>query len=83
MGKTQEELVDSFAQSMKNELKINEYKGDWRSWDDVHKILQELDYHEDKLSLAIQKRDTERIKEHLADCANFLLMIGNSFSLYD
>jgi hypothetical protein len=83
MGKTQAELVDSFAKSMKIELKANEYKGDWRSWNDVHKMLQELDYHEDKLSLAIQKRDKQVIKEHLADCANFLLMIGNSFSLYD
>jgi hypothetical protein len=43
MGKTQAELVDSFAKSMKIELKANEYKGDWRSWNDVHKMLQVLD----------------------------------------
>lgn len=67
---------------MKDELKNNEHKGDWRSWNDVPKMLQELDYHEYKLSLAIQTGNRELIKEHLADCANFLLMIGNAFDLY-
>jgi len=80
--KTQTNLVDAFAQSMKDELKANEHKGDWRTWNDIPKMLQELDYHEDKLSLAIQTGDRERIKEHLADCANFLLMIGNALDLY-
>jgi len=81
--KNQNELVDEFAKSMKNELDANKNKGDWRTWNNVHSQLQELDYHEDKLSRAIQQGDRERIKEHLADCANFLLMIGNSFRLYD
>lgn len=80
--RSQWDLVDVFAQEMKNELQSNMHKGDWREWNDTTKMFQELEYHEDKLSKAIQSGNREAIKEHLADCANFLLMIGNAYGLY-
>lgn len=89
--KTQEELVNAFAESMSHELDINSHKGDWRTWDDVPAQISELDYHIDKLKSTIKRyegsnrvfKDLEsHIKEHLADCGNILLMIGNSYNLY-
>lgn len=80
--KEQNELVDAFAETMKTELKANEHKGDWRDWDDVDKMFDELEYHKDKLNFACVESNKESIKEHLADCANFLLMIGNAYKLY-
>jgi len=80
--KSQEELVDAFAQSMKDELKANEQKGDWRDWKNVNDIDKELDYHLYKLKVSMYSENKEEIKEHLADCGNFLLMIGNAFDLY-
>jgi hypothetical protein len=80
--KTQEELVDAFAQSMKDELEANKDKGDWREWGETDKMQDELDYHLTKLDTAMSTGNLPLIKEHLADCGNFLLMIGNSFDLY-
>lgn len=88
--KTQNELVDDFAQSMKDELKANERKGDWRYFKDKKDIHKELQYHYDKLRAAeswtqyhfSEDRAKLAIKEHIADCANFLLMLGNAYELY-
>lgn len=80
--KTPEELVDAFAQSMKDELKANEHKGDWRTWNGEWEKLDELYYHIDKLKSALLNNDKPRIKEYAADSANFLLMIGNEHDLY-
>lgn len=82
MGKTQNSLVEAFARTMKEELINNHHKGDWREWKEVNSMRYELDYHLTKLDSAIQQDNKELIKEHLADCANFLLMIGNSYNLY-
>ena len=83
MKKTQEELVDVFAQTMKDELKANEHKGDWRSWNNSVEIIVELDYHRAKLEKAMRNNNFSEIKEYLADSANFLLMLGNAYNLYD
>lgn len=89
--KTQTILVNEFAKSMKNELKANAYKGDWRKWNYVPEQIDELDYHIDKLKSAIKYyEDSNRnnmhvevlVKELIGDCANILLMIGNSYELY-
>jgi len=80
--KTQSQLVDEFAQTMKDELINNHHKGDWRDWREVNSMRYELDYHIAKLDKAIFEENKETIKEHLADCANFLLMIGNAYKLY-
>lgn len=82
MKKTQEELVNSFADSMLYELIANEHKGDWRDWKDPLEIQDELHYHLGKLNTAIYDKNTNLIKEHLADCGNLLLMLGNAYDLY-
>lgn len=81
--KTPEELVQAFAESMKVELEANKHKGEWRTWDDVHEMFEELGYHLGKLAGAIELEDKALIKEHSADCGNFLLMIGNKYKVYD
>lgn len=80
--KTPEELVDAFAQTMKDELSNNQHKGDWRDWKQVNEISLELVYHKNKLFKAIEEENKDHIKEHLADCGNFLLMLGNAYNLY-
>lgn len=89
--KTQFELVDDFAKSMKDELIANEHKGDWRQWKDVVEIGDELQYHLEKLDDSVIKYEQSNrtdlgfkhcIKEHAADCANLLLMLGNAYELY-
>lgn len=75
-----------FAQYMANELKANEHKGDWRRFTDVSEIVAELDYHVLKLKRELEfesENSPEKIKEYLADCANFMLMIGNAYALYE
>lgn len=72
--------VIKFAEIMQRELKNNENKGNWEDFQDQNNILIELDYHLDKL-----KNSTyiEQIEEHIADCANILMFLGNSYGLYD
>ncbi len=77
------EIVDAFAEQMKVELKANEHKGDWCDFQEVEEIKNELEYHLRKLNTAIHMNSANSIKEHLADCGNFLMMIGNSFDLYN
>ena len=67
---------------MKNELEANNNKGDWTEFKNLDSIRYELDYHLTKLDVAIGLGDKVLIKEHLADCRNFLLMIGKSYNLY-
>lgn len=89
--KTQDRLVDEFAQTMKDELANNQHKGDWREWKDIEKMHQELQYHLEKLKISedwtkynfSEDVAKEKIKEHLADCGNFLLMIGNAYGIYN
>lgn len=83
--KTQEEIVNAFNDSMLYELVVNEHKGDWRQWSDVTEMVNEFDYHVEKLKneLSFEGNNNEvKIKEYLADCANFLMMIGNAYRLY-
>ncbi len=79
---TYETLVESFSKTLLYELKNNEHKGDIREFSDVRDIYLELAYHEGKLIKAIQLNDTEAIKEHLADCAIYLMAIGEHYNLY-
>ena len=74
--------ISEFAKSMEAELLANSNKGDWRKFKDPQGIYGELAYHEKKLHDAVANNDLPLIKEHIADCANFLLMLGNSFNLY-
>ncbi len=89
--KTQNELVDDFAASMKEELTANEHKGNWVDWKDVPEIRKELKYHLEKLDNAIEMFEESGrsnmhllllIKELIADNGNILLMLGNAYELY-
>lgn len=77
--------VKKFSEDMQSELKANEPKKgtEWKTWDDVPAMLDELEYHEDKLLNAMFEKDNERIREYLADCGNILMFIGNAYKLYD
>lgn len=75
-------IVDAFADLMKIELEANSHKGDWTEWKDSFEMLEELSYHQEKLRNAIIRNDISLIKEHIADCMNFLMMIGNAHELF-
>lgn len=72
-----------FARRMTVELKANEHKGDWSDWRDVKEMLYELEWHKAKLMEALHYNKKEQVKEHLADCANILMFIGNAGHLYE
>ena len=68
--------VKSFSKSMLNELKANDYKGDWvdsDKWD----LLQELYNHTNKLKDALNIDYKEKILEYNADCGNLSMMIAD------
>ena len=69
---------------MQQELDNNSHKGNWETFTDENQILEEFDYHYDKLqNIRLTNRDPQLLKEHIADCANILMFLGNSFKLYD
>lgn len=75
--------IEKFAEQMQIELDENSYKGNWENFKDPNEIDIELDYHLTKLRNSVKQKDKERIKEYIADCANLLLMLGNSYELYE
>ena len=75
--------IEKFAEQMQIELEENSHKGNWENFKDTNEIDIELEYHLTKLRLSVKQKDKERIKEYIADCANLLLMLGNSYELYE
>lgn len=68
-----------FVQLMEKELKANSHKGDWKTFIDQDKIIQELYYHLDKLEkVRLTNKDFQLMKEYIADCANILMFLNNS-----
>lgn len=74
-----------FAKMMNAELVANIDKGDWKEFTDEDKILLGLEEHRVKLiqELALEKVEMDnkrynRIKELIADCGNYLLMLANA-----
>lgn len=76
-------IVAQFAVQMNQELIANLDKGPWENWDNVPKIQDELSYHLEKLARSMQNLDKNGIREHLADCGNFLMMLGNAYNTYE
>lgn len=68
---------------MQVELKNNSHKGDWEKFVDPREILKELRHHENKLTDAMFNDNRDLVKEYIADCANILMMLGNSYKLYE
>ena len=75
--------IEKFSKQMQIELEENSHKGNWEDFKNPNEINLELEYHLTKLRLSIEQQDKERIKEYIADCANLLLMLGNSYELYE
>ncbi len=73
----------AFAVTMQNELNANKKKGDWKDWKDVKNMINELDYHKNKMIFALTSMDIKGMKEYLADTANILMFIGNLYHLYN
>jgi hypothetical protein len=71
-----------FADNMFEEIKSNLHKGDWADWKNVSEMLEEHQYHFEKLKNSIESNTLHLIKEHLADCGNILMFIGNQYNLY-
>lgn len=81
--KSQDEILQEFKEDMQTELYANDHKGDWRKFINGWDIILELDHHEKKLYQAIHDKDKKLIREHIADCANLLMMLGNAHGLYE
>ena len=69
---------------MQNELNNNKQnKGEgWREWKDINAMWAEIIYHQGKLIKAMIDGDKKLIIEHIADCANFYMFIGNALEVY-
>lgn len=74
--------VQKFAESMQAELEANSHKGSWEEFTKKGDIISEYVYHFNKLEYSMALGKKEEIKEHIADCANILMMLGNSYELY-
>lgn len=72
-----------FSSIMTAELIANEHKGDWSEWRDVKEMLYELEWHKAKLWHAVMRNDVSDVMEHIADCANILMFLGNAFGIYE
>lgn len=75
--------VQKFAEVMQTELEANNHKGNWEEFIDKKEVMSEYFYHFEKLERALFIGNKENIKEHIADCANLLLMLGNSYKIYE
>jgi hypothetical protein len=76
-------LVDTYTKLMKHELDENFFKGDREEWQGGMSLaegLNEIRYHLEKLEVAVDMKDKERIVEHAADVGNccmiFLDLMG-------
>ncbi|MCK5564522.1 MAG: hypothetical protein KAJ07_04695 [Planctomycetes bacterium] len=67
-----------FMRLMFREIKANEHKGDWRTFNDRERQISELDWHRDKLVNAMYTTNTQSTLEHSADVANAALFIAYS-----
>lgn len=74
--------IQKFVEIMQIELEDNIHKGNWEEFIDKKEILSEYFYHFNKLEISIYEENKKLIKEHIADCANLLLMLGNSYEIY-
>ena len=74
--------IQKFAEIMQTELELNSHKGNWEEFINKKEIVSEFFYHFNKLEDSMILEDKERVKEYIADCANLLLMLGNSYEIY-
>ena len=76
--------VERFKDWMLRELEQNrKNKGSILDFDDLDRIISELEYHKAKMLVAIRCDNRQAVKEYIADTANFLFCLGNVGGLYD
>ncbi len=76
--------IKNFAEAMQKELNDNSYKGDCETFLHKENIMSEFYYHLNKLETILKTDENpELIKEYIADCSNILMMLGNSYKLYN
>lgn len=75
--------IDKFQNDMLIEIENNKYKENILDFKDINNIILELEYHKVKLFIAIRENHKNAIKEYIADLANILLALGNSFNIYN
>jgi len=75
--------IVEFAKVMQHEINENERKGNWEEFQHRDSILSELYHHLNKLEKTyFGDQNPDEMKEYIADCANILLMLGNSYNFY-
>lgn len=68
-----DELIKALACRAEAELKENSRKGDFDTWNpSPEELVSEIHHHADKLLVAMQAKDEDATKEHLADILNYL-----------
>jgi hypothetical protein len=76
--------VQRFAESMQEEIDANSHKGDWETFLDKNAVWSEFFHHLNKLETAcLNESDPLLVKEYIADCGNILMMLGNTYELYE
>ncbi len=79
----EESLAELFKSDMLLEMRKNSHKGSVLDFKDFEGIITELEYHKAKLFMAIRVKNKGAIREYIADTANFLLVLGNLFQVYE
>lgn len=72
-----------FVNAMIFELNANVEKGNWLEFTNLPPIKKEIFYHLTKLEAAEREEDKSLIREHIADVANLLMMLGNAHGVYE
>lgn len=76
--------IVEFSKIMQHEINENERKGNWEEFQNRDSIFSELYHHLNKLEKTyFTDENPDEMKEYIADCANILLMLGNSYNFYN
>lgn len=83
-----EPKLTKFYMEMARELRNNSHKGNWEDFTHKESILKEFEYHFKKVLTVLEGGEQviyfeELLKEHIADCDNILMFLGNAYGLYD
>ncbi len=69
-----------FIARMQAELEANAHKGDWPAWHPTPALARsELEHHVRKLLAALERGDREKVTEHAADVANYVMKIAEVY----
>ena len=77
--------LEVFKECMAREIKLNEvHKPEFLTCGlSVHEIIGELEYHKAKALVAARCNNKIALREYLADVANYLLLLGDYYEVFD